>query len=120
TEAGCKPLNNSSRGDRWVACRSFLLARPIKARGSNSRAHGAPTEIENTDWTEKGIAGEVSRERESEELGPRDLARSVDLIGDVLVESIVESISHKVSTGQGATTLTMRSRLARVGLPVFG
>lgn len=35
-EAECKPLNNSSRGDRWVACRSFLLARPIKARGSDS------------------------------------------------------------------------------------
>lgn len=31
TEAGCKPLNNSSRCDRWVACRSFLLARSIKS-----------------------------------------------------------------------------------------
>lgn len=42
-------------------------------------------------------------------------AWGVDLIGDVFVESIAESISPEVPTGQGATTLAIRSRLARVG-----
>lgn len=42
-------------------------------------------------------------------------AWGVDLIGDVLVESIAESISPEVPMGQGATMLAMRSRLARVG-----
>lgn len=42
-------------------------------------------------------------------------AWGVDLIGDVLAVSIAESISPEVPIGQGATTLAMRSRLARVG-----
>lgn len=40
----------------------------------------------------------------------------IDFIsGDMLAGSIAESISPEVATGQGATTLAMRSRLARVG-----
>ncbi|KYN11342.1 hypothetical protein ALC57_16554 [Trachymyrmex cornetzi] len=134
TEAGCKPLNNSSRGDRWVACRSFLLARPIKARGSDSSSHlhlsfdhhhhhhrrrrqhtRSDSATENADQTKKGTVEGARGTGKRENSGPRDVARSVDLIGDVFVESIAESISPEVPTGQGTTTLAMRSRLARVG-----
>ncbi|KYM84445.1 hypothetical protein ALC53_05231 [Atta colombica] len=134
TEAGCKPLNNSSRGDRWVACRSFLLARPIKARGSDSSSHlhlsfdhhhhhhhrrrqytRSDLATENADQTKKGTVEGSRGTGKRENSGPRDVARSVDFIDDGFVESIAESISPEVPTGQDTTTLAMRSRLARVG-----
>lgn len=102
TEAGCKPLNNISRGDRWVACRSFLLAKPIKARGSDSSrsshlhlsfdchhhyhhhhhrvpAHEARIGTRNTDWIEKGNergsrGSEGKREARAPGLGPQLIA----------------------------------------------